>query len=390
MTETLGAHGGPVPATLPGIEGFYCLTRDGDLGRYRADGGFVVEKELSAALSDKIDLLLRAYRRGNGDAAIALVMADTQGERPWRCASLVFSDNALHQYYRTSNDPDAGLTAFQKRNKTKSLFQGMEVLLDARDKSEPPYPVCCPILFAPEVGDDVLARRYGVEAVDAKSVLEVLNLMAPLAPHDRRHSYLTGMIMEMQRTRIAPEMRSGPELVLAATEGAAARNSQPAGPAHFESPWSEAEGRDHNVSYNDGDPVTYWLLGLFSPFNELNDLQRQFVARGYKVSKLRAGTTLIERGSQEDLSVYLIEGIIELEAFDGKKIEITGGTRRATLPISQLRPHAYTVRAATDVTVILISQKMIRDITRITTTYRNRAGIEVSEMDSLPDGLTGG
>ncbi|MGA8259267.1 MAG: hypothetical protein WB783_03555, partial [Arenicellales bacterium] len=81
-------------------------------------------------------------------------------------------------------------------------------------------------------------------------------------------------------------------------------------------------------------------------------------------------------------TIYLIEGTLELEAFDGRKMSIVGGTRRAHLPISQLRPHAYTVRAATEVSVILMSQDMVREITRITTTYRSRSGIEVHEVQS--------
>lgn len=381
----------PGPGQLPGIEGFYLLTAQGELGRYRSDGDFAIEAELTSALADKIDVLLRQYRAGNDkDLALALITHGSH-DHPWRCASLIFSDNALHEFYRTGNDPEAELTAFQKRNKTKSIFQGMEVLLDAREPTEPPYPGCCPVLFVPEVDRNVLHRRYGIESAIAGRVLEVLNLMAPLPPEDRRHAYLSKMVTDMLQTRIAPEMRSGPELVLAAREGNQPVQDHAApgtGELPGDSPWGETH-ESREMSFNEGDPVTYWLLGLFSPFNELNDLQRQFIARGHTVTKVPAGTLLIERGSLEDRSVYLIEGVIELEAFDGKKIEIVGGTRRASLPISQLRPHAYTVRARTGVTVILVSQKMIREVTRITTTYKNRPGIEVSEVSSLPDSLSG-
>lgn len=385
MTDTSQALRGPGPRQLPGIEGFYFLTPAGELGRYQSDGRFLSEKDLTSGLADKISVLLRAYREG-GSVAIALV-TPAVAEQLWRSASLVFSDNAMHEYCKTSTDPEAPLTAFEKRNKTKSIFQGMELLLDARELSDPPYPRCCPVLFPPEVGADVLSARYGLPIDDPHTVLEVLDLMAPLTPDKKRHPYLARMVMEMQRTRIAPEMRSEPELVLAAGQGAAAQPSRSPEPDEA-GPWTTG-APDREVSYDDGDPVTYRLLGHFSPFNELNDLQRQFVARGQRITKVRAGATLIERGSLEDLSVYLIEGTLRLEAFDDKRIEIVGGTRRASLPVSQLRPHAYTVKAATDATVILMSQKMIRDITRITTTYRNRPGIEVSEMDSLPDTIPG-
>jgi CRP-like cAMP-binding protein len=118
--------------------------------------------------------------------------------------------------------------------------------------------------------------------------------------------------------------------------------------------------------------VPYWLLARFSPFINLDDLQRQFVARGHTIRKKPAGVTLIELGSKEDITLYLIDGTLELEAFDGRTFKIVGGTYRAYLPVSQLRPHAYTVRAVTDVSVILVSQDMVREINRIATTYKSR------------------
>ena len=381
---SFGTRGEPGPRQLPGIEGFYLLTPDGKLGRYQADGSFSAEPALGSSLADKIDALIRQYRSGEvGELAIGLVTPSAPVHE-WQTASLVLSENALHEFYRTGNEPEAPLTAFQRRNKTKSIFQGMEVILDARLLSQPAYPRCCPVLFVPEVGADELRRRYGVESVDPDRVLEVLDLMSPLSPEEKRHPYFSKMVMDMLATRIAPEMRSEPGLVLAAS----ADDTGAAKSRLRVDPWpDEPETRD--VSFHDGDPVTYWMLSWFAPFSQLNDLQRQFIARGLYLSKVRAGTTLIERGSLDDLTVYLLEGTIALEAFDGKKMEIVGGTKQAHLPISQLRPHAYTVKAGTDAAVILMSQKMVRDVTRITTTYKNRPAIDVQELTSLPDDIPG-
>jgi hypothetical protein len=47
------------------------------------------------------------------------------------------------------------------------------------------------------------------------------------------------------------------------------------------------------------------------------------------------------------------------------------------------------VKAGTDAAVILMSQKMVRDVTRITTTYKNRPAIDVQELTSLPDDIPG-
>lgn len=387
MTESSNNRTIPGPKQLPGIEGFYILTPAGELARYRSDGELALEQGLSESIADKIRLLLKQYRSGDESVAMALVVPRVP-EQSWRSASMVFSDRGLREFYRTSTDHDAPLTTFQKRNRFKSVFQGMEVVLDAKEATQPPYPRACPVLFVPEMDASALGQRYNLDSVEPSAALEVLDLMALLTPEDRRHSVLTKMVMEMQRTRIAPEMRSGPELVLAATAGASGKGPAEPDPAKKESPWEDVpEKRD--TCFNAGDPVTYWLLAWFAPFNELNDLQRQFIARGHTITKKPAGTLLIERGSLEDLSIYLVEGTIELEAFDGKTMDIVGGTKQAHLPISQLRPHAYTVRAATDVTVILVSQRMVREVTRITTTYKNRPGIEVTEGGVLPDNIPG-
>lgn len=382
---TLRHETDPGPGTLPGIEGFFILSADGRLGRYDADGRFSEESEFSDALRDRINSVLRQYRRGDtADIAIGLITHETT-ERPWQTASLVFSDAALREVFRTGNVPDTPLTAFQKRNRIKSVYQGMELMLDTHKSSQPRSPRFCPVLFRPEEDRKTLCRRYDLDDVDPVKSFEVLDLVGTLAS-DQRQPALSRMVAAMREARIAPELRRPSGLMLVEeTNDREYTRTGPDIPGTTGNPWDlEPETRD--TCFNDGDSVSYWLLSRFSPFNELNDLQRQFIARGHTVGKKPAGTTLIERGSREDVTIYLVEGTLELEAFDGRRMTVVGGTRRAHLPISQLLPHAYTVKAATDVTVILFSQVMIREITRITTTYRSRPGIEVTEEDiQLPD-----
>jgi hypothetical protein len=115
----------PGPALLPGIEGFYMLTAAGKLGRYRSNGSFIEEPALDEHLGDWTEALLARYRRGElEEAAIGLVTRRAP-DSPWQCASLVFSDNALRAVYRTDDDPGAPLTAFQERNRVKSVYRGM-------------------------------------------------------------------------------------------------------------------------------------------------------------------------------------------------------------------------------------------------------------------------
>lgn len=139
----------------------------------------------------------------------------------------------------------------------------------------------------------------------------------------------------------------------------------------------------------DGDPVVQRALAWFAPFDELDSVMRRLIAREQHVTRKAAGTTLVERGSLEDISVYLVEGIIEVEAFDEKRFRIAAGTHDSHFPISVLRPHAYTVRAVTDVVVILISQDIVRNVARITGSCKSHLGIEVWEEEQLPAELAG-
>ncbi|MGA8259864.1 MAG: cyclic nucleotide-binding domain-containing protein [Arenicellales bacterium] len=377
----------PGPAQLPGIEGFYVLRAGRELGRYDGNGRFRSVPELTKALEGAIGSLMRHYRAGDVDGLAMGLVTTGAKDRPWRCASLVFSEPVLREVFRTGDDDKASLTTFEHRNRTRSLFQGMEIVLSARDPVRPEYPRYCPVLYAPDVDAEVLRRRYGIQDVDAARVFEVLDLMAPLPPEQRWDRVFSRMAAEVLNTRIAPEMRSSPELMVAAGAGPEIEAHRTAADQR---PWlDEDEDENRSVEFKPGEPVPYWLLGRFTPFNQLNDLQRQFIARGLTISRRPAGTVFVEQGSQDDASVCLVEGTIRLEAFDGRTISIVGGTKRAQIPISQLRPHAYTVRAETDVTVFLLSQSMVRKVTRIVTTYSNRPGIEVQEVGLLPDSVEG-
>lgn len=140
---------------------------------------------------------------------------------------------------------------------------------------------------------------------------------------------------------------------------------------------------------DDGHLLVYRALAWFSPFRDLNSVMRGFIARDKTLSTARAGTTLIECGSDDDVSIFLVNGVLEVEAFDGRKVHVVAGTSGAQFPISLLRPHACTVKAATDVTVILLSQKVVREIVEIAATCRSRLGIEVSEDTFIPEDYPG-
>lgn len=379
---------GPGPDVLPGIEGFYVLSPRGKLGRYCEDGRFSEEPALTRALAPKIEELLGRYRDQDAESPVIGLVTRNGGDQPWGVATLILSDDALRDVFSTGNERGAPLTAFQKRNKIKSVYRGMELLLDTEKSSQPGHPRFCPVLFAPEVGGGMLRRRHDVERVDTGDTLEVLDLLAAFNPAEHRAPAVSHMVETMRESGITPELRRPSELMLVddadATGPFGAGASAPVEESSQADPWAYLT-EERNICFNDGDAVPYWLLGWFAPFDGLNDLQRQFVARGLTVEKKRAGTTLIEIGSEEDKCVYLVEGTLELEAFDGRVTTVVGGTRHAHLPLSQLHPHAFTVRAASDVTVVFVRQSLVREINRVNSAYR---GIEATEATSFPGNVT--
>lgn len=119
-------------------------------------------------------------------------------------------------------------------------------------------------------------------------------------------------------------------------------------------------------------------------FDQLNVLLRKIILSEATVVRRPAGTKFVQCGAQDDICFYLVEGTLELEAFDGDKNYIEAGMLAAQFPISTLRPHVYTVTAATDVAVFILSQKWFRKIVQIAGLYHNRWGIEVTEEQFLP------
>lgn len=154
--------------------------------------------------------------------------------------------------------------------------------------------------------------------------------------------------------------------------------SSPLMPEDFAGNGREYPEQEELGPLNDGDPVTSTLLWHFSPFRELNDSLRRLFARDLTVSRRPRGETLIHQGSEEDMTIYLIGGTLLLEAPDGKEFTIEAGTRRACLPVCMLHPHLYNVTAATDVAVVMVSQRLVSEVTRIVTKYKNSPGIHVS------------
>jgi len=139
---------------------------------------------------------------------------------------------------------------------------------------------------------------------------------------------------------------------------------------------------DESTDAEIGDVSIYRALSSFAPFNELNDMIRRAIANKHQITTKPAGTHLIRRGAEDDVAIYLVAGVLQLEGYDEREFYVASGTERARLPVSLLRPHAYDVKAATEVSVIILSQSLIRKVLQLISNYRRRysTGIEVTEQ----------
>jgi hypothetical protein len=203
---------------LPDIAGGYVLTTRGGLGIYGRDGSFAADDKLSHSLAGLITGFIRQYvqTRETTGWRIGTVHADHQ-DQPWTSATIAFEDHVLRELYPVRGNGYDQLTAFQTRNREKSLYRGMDLLLSQEEQAGEGLPVYCPVLmyrgqslreFLPRLG------RMPREADAHTPVLEVINLLAGASLSDRCNPAVRSLVTKLRRNLIKPEKRSIPNLLL--------------------------------------------------------------------------------------------------------------------------------------------------------------------------------
>ncbi|MCF6355289.1 MAG: HDOD domain-containing protein [Candidatus Polarisedimenticolaceae bacterium] len=87
--------------------------------------------------------------------------------------------------------------------------------------------------------------------------------------------------------------------------------------------------------------------------------QLSLLAKSLIIEQAPRGKTVIKRGSDEQISFFLLAGEIELQAKDGNTNTISCGQERARKPIAQLLPRLYDVVAATPIQFIQIDNQLL-------------------------------
>jgi hypothetical protein len=389
--------------SFPGLIGFYVLTSDGQLGAYEQDGEFVVDAKLTRAFADYNRRFLMAYLQSpeKGNFRLAIIHR-TQEKRPWGSETLLLEKNIVRRLYPMTGTTELDLTVFQKKNREKSIYRGMEIFLEYKDASTPDLPVYCPVLYdRGKTLDDYAANldRPVTSADRETPVVEILNLLAGI-PVGKRYTPEIGILKEKIYQGIVKKgMRKSAEFTLiedirrnavAATENAVAdfyadvdkrAERQVTLDSKSGDPDAQHNANDNALIRNIGsalvghpEPAEPGTLKIFTRFRELDHARLEALAGKCMIYRVPPGTPLLERGTNDSWNLYLIDGTVELVAADGMPKTIEGGTPTASNPISCLKPRMYTVSALTRVAFLWIDDKLIDEVVKSTVEPRRLGG----------------
>lgn len=100
-------------------------------------------------------------------------------------------------------------------------------------------------------------------------------------------------------------------------------------------------------------------LRALQPFKTLDTASLESLAEQVRIFNAPRKSTLVELGSEEPSTLFLIDGEIELIASDGNSFRITALDETARQPLCQLRPTRYHCRAISNVLYLRIEDDVL-------------------------------
>lgn len=378
---------------LSSLTGICVLTASGRIGYFNEQREFVVNNKLTDALLNYTTEFLRKYQEDSdgGNHRLAII-CQTEKAKPWGTETMIIEEYVVRRLYAVSGQTTAALTTFQKRNREKSVYRGMELLLERHDEAMPGIPIYCPVLY--DRGTTLADYRSltGTDKYngDGKApVIEVLNLIAPIPVNKRNAGEILDLIHNVHGRIIKKELRKTPgfkiienvddrpaftSLFSSATDKNVARRRTPAvePPAMKEpdrpvaSPAADkATAQVKPVEQfetwleNPNRPVTIAKLKQFQPFQKLKTQHLSTLAARSLVFKAPPGALLLDRGTNDRWNMYLLGGKVALEAADGSVEVIDAESDQASIPIDCCKPRQHTVRAVTSVTFLWVNDDIV-------------------------------
>lgn len=119
-------------------------------------------------------------------------------------------------------------------------------------------------------------------------------------------------------------------------------------------------------------------LKRFIPLQALSSQQLNLLASVAEIRQAAPHQTLIELGSDDEQTYFLLQGSLLLASKDGHKREIHADDRSATSPIAQLRPRQYQVTCQTPVRYLMIDNAYLENLAANHATHGGVEGYAVS------------
>lgn len=127
-------------------------------------------------------------------------------------------------------------------------------------------------------------------------------------------------------------------------------------------------------------------LKRFLPLQALSAQQLALLAGVAEIRTAGPGDVLMELGSHDNHTYFLLQGTLVLDSADRHRLEISDGDASARSPIALLRPRKYRVRAHGPVRYLLIDNAYLEDIAQRHGAASGVEGYEVS--GDLANGTT--
>lgn len=372
-----------ITSVVPKPAGLGVLTPEGDIGFFSEDAKLVIDPEMTSVLKDHNIAFLRTYSASINTSGLRVgAVGAAPAAREWGSVSLFLEEDILRDLYPVSGPIGTELTSFQRRNQEKSLYRGMELLLEYRNMQYPSACVYCPLLFDRGVKLGTYAGLGScVGNVNKGSpALDVLNLAATV-PLDRREAKIFVALKErIYGALIRKERRRPAGLEVLRESRGFSGALGPSGPVYADA--ERRSGGDITITSANFDklraahpvePLAHWTetrqyhidvvrLREFIQFRELPVSALELITAKAEIYSAPPGACLLERGKNDPWNLYLLDGSVTLTPAEGATLTVESGSAAAKSPVAFLRPRKYTVTALTRVTFFLLHDRVLEAI----------------------------
>ncbi len=338
------------------------LTSKGELGFIDREGQIAIDPIATDAFRTYSQKLIAEYLQHPNEGGMHLgIIVHNDGKRPWKSMTIRFSDSLLRRLYsirdQKSTDP---LTTFQKRNQWQSIYRGLELLLEYRVESMPGTPIFCPVILDRKIDAairEALLASAADEIDESIPLLEIINFASLMTPVEKDEFAVNELIQKISAGVIYKSLRKPSKLSLIddEIEEPVRLTAGRAAPATT-SPTLVGIRLARSHSYQ---RIPLDRLRQYETFSRLADLPLSLLAEGMAIIGLHSGEKLLERGTSDQFTYFLLDGTAELKAADRRVQIIHADEAPARRPLSHLRPRQFTIRALDDAKFLRVDHDQV-------------------------------